>query len=209
MITIWGRGSSANVQKVMWALAELNLQYRHVIVGGPYGGTTSEEFKSLNPVGKIPVLKDDNITLWESHAILRYLSRKHGGHLSVREIDQPFVDQWLDFTATYLFPPFVGLFWQLVRTRPSDRSQEFIARHTNDLGVALDIIDEQLGKSGWLATNTFTIADIAAGVTMERCLEIIDLHQNRPNLTRWHGKLAAREAYKTVVATSYEELRAK
>ena len=46
MITLWGRGSSANVQKVMWALAELNLQFRHVIVGGPYGGTTSEEFKS-------------------------------------------------------------------------------------------------------------------------------------------------------------------
>ena len=209
MITLWGRGSSANVQKIMWALAELNLQYRHVVVGGPYGGTTSEEFISLNPVGKIPVLRYDDITLWESNAILRYLSRRHGGHLTVKEIDQPFVDQWLDFTSTCLFPPFVGLFGQLVRTRSSDRSQDLITRHTNDLGTALDVMEQQLKKSGWLAANTFTIADIAAGVTMERCLEIIDLHQNRPNLTRWHSELASRDAYKTVVATSYEELRAK
>ena len=39
-ITLWGRASSANVQKVRWALGEIGLAYEHIPLGGPYGGNT-------------------------------------------------------------------------------------------------------------------------------------------------------------------------
>ena len=44
MIKLWGRTSSVNVQKVIWSLLELNLDYEQIVVGGIYGGNDSIEY---------------------------------------------------------------------------------------------------------------------------------------------------------------------
>ena len=56
MLTIWGRRSSFNVQKVMWLVGELGLQHRHIQAGGQFGGLDTPEFRAMNPVGRIPVI---------------------------------------------------------------------------------------------------------------------------------------------------------
>ena len=63
------------MQKVLWALEERALPYEHKIVGGTIGGNDDPEFAALTPVSRVPVLQDGDVTLWESHAILRYLAR--------------------------------------------------------------------------------------------------------------------------------------
>ena len=73
---LWGRPSSVNVQKVLWALTELGLPYDHRIVGGKYKGLDAPEFKALTPVPRVPVLQHGVEVVWESHAILRYLAPK-------------------------------------------------------------------------------------------------------------------------------------
>ena len=55
MLTVYGRKSSANVQKVRWICSEGNLEFKTEIVGGKYGGLTSPEFMRLNPNSTIPV----------------------------------------------------------------------------------------------------------------------------------------------------------
>ena len=50
MLTVYGRKSSANVQKVRWICSEGNLEFKTEIVGGKYGGLTSLEFISLKPI---------------------------------------------------------------------------------------------------------------------------------------------------------------
>ena len=62
MLTIYGRKSSFNVQKVMWFVGELNIAGR-----------------ALNPHGRVPVMVDGDVTVWESHTILRYLAARWGG----------------------------------------------------------------------------------------------------------------------------------
>ena len=47
MLTIYGRKSSANVQKVLWICSEGNLEFKNINVGGKYGGHTSQEFKKI------------------------------------------------------------------------------------------------------------------------------------------------------------------
>jgi len=80
MMKIWGRRSSFNVQKVLWLVAELGIAHRHIDAGGSFGGLDTLEFRAMNPNGKIPVLQDtDGTTVWESHAILRYLAAKYCG----------------------------------------------------------------------------------------------------------------------------------
>src|SRR5258705_3421871 len=74
MLTIWGRASSTNVQKVLWVCDELGLTYQRIDIGGAFGGTRDPSYRTKNPNGLIPTLADDDFVLWESHAILRYLA---------------------------------------------------------------------------------------------------------------------------------------
>ena len=68
MLTVYGRQSSANVQKVHWICAEGNLEFKAVNVGGKYGGHTSSEFKQMNPNSTVPVLMDDDFIIYESNS---------------------------------------------------------------------------------------------------------------------------------------------
>src|ERR1700683_3250665 len=79
MLKVWGRRSSFNVQKVMWLVDELELPHEHIDAGGKFGGLDAPDFLAMNPHGKVPVIDDDGIVVWESHAILRFLAARYGG----------------------------------------------------------------------------------------------------------------------------------
>jgi glutathione S-transferase len=72
MLTIYGRASSNNVQKVMWLVGEIGVEHERVDLGGKFGGLDIPEFRAMNPNGVVPVLRDGELIVWESHAILRY-----------------------------------------------------------------------------------------------------------------------------------------
>ncbi|MDU3132110.1 MAG: glutathione S-transferase N-terminal domain-containing protein, partial [Bradyrhizobium sp.] len=74
MITVFGRTSSFNVQKVMWLVGELGFDHRHVQLGGAFGGLDRPDVLAMNPHGRVPVLDDSGVVVWESQAILRYLA---------------------------------------------------------------------------------------------------------------------------------------
>ena len=70
-LTVWGRRSSFNVQKVLWTLDELGLPYEHRDAGGSYGGLDTPEFLAMNPHGRVPVVRDGSLVVWETHSIVR------------------------------------------------------------------------------------------------------------------------------------------
>ena len=79
MLKIWGRNTSINVQKVMWAIGELRLPHERIDVGGAFGRTKDPFYLAMNPNSLVPTLEeDDGFTLWESNSIVRYLAAKHG-----------------------------------------------------------------------------------------------------------------------------------
>src|SRR5690606_41754489 len=77
MLKIWGRHNSSNVRKVLWCAEEIGLPYESIEVGGAFGGTQSAEYRALNPNGLVPVIEDHGLPLWESNAIVRYLSARY------------------------------------------------------------------------------------------------------------------------------------
>lgn len=202
---LWGRSSSANVQKILWCLDELGLSFDHKIVGGKYGGTDTAEFAALTPVARVPVMQDGDITLWESNVILRYLGRKMQalGH------DNPHVDMWMEFGSTTLQPPFIGMFWQRVRMTPDQRDESTLETHMSGLSAALDVLEATLADGRiHIASDNFSLADIALGSLFFR---ITDLNptilEDRQHLAKWHYRIEQRAAYKSHIATSYEELK--
>lgn len=78
MLSVWGRRSSFNVQKVMWLIGELGLKHQHIPAGGGHGIKDTQEFRAMNPHGKVPVINDNGVVVWESHSILRYLAASYG-----------------------------------------------------------------------------------------------------------------------------------
>lgn len=207
-LVLWGRPSSVNVQKVMWALDEYGLGYGHKIVGGIYGGTDSPEFRALSPVPRVPVLQVGATGIWESHAILRHLARTRPEHPLSAAPDV--ADPWLDYGTSSFQPAFLGLFWQMVRTLPADRSEAAIAQARKGLTEALAVLERRLSEVPYLAGAGLTIADIGVGAPFHRLADIApDLLAGQPALAQWMDRLRARPGWGRFIATSYEELRAR
>lgn len=204
---LWGRASSVNVQKVLWTLDELALDHERIDAGGRYGRTDTDAFARLNPNRRVPVLEHDGFVLWESHAIMRHLADVTGGLGSDRPQLRARSDQWMEFTSTTLQPPFLALFWQMVRLPPERREPSVLTAEAARLGSALRILDGRLSEVSWLAGDDFTLADIAAGSLMHRITDLGLAEDGLGALHRWHRALSARAGYRAHVATSYEELR--
>lgn len=205
-LTLWGRPSSVNVQKALWALDEYGLRYQHRIVAGKYGGTDSPEFRALSPVPRVPVLQVGEVGIWESHAILRHLARRHPDHPLSAAPDA--ADPWLDYGTSTFQPAFLGLFWQMVRTLPADRSEAAMAQSRKALAEALDVLGARLTAAPYLAGDAMTIADIGVGAPMYRLGDIApELLAGRDAVNAWVGRLQTRPAWDRFIATSYEELR--
>ena len=210
MMRLWGRKSSSNVQKVLWALEELGQSYEHEIVGGIYGGKDRIEYASKTPTKLVPVLEDGDLAIWESHSILRYLAKKFPG--SQIGIDSNYkeaeINCWIDYNSSAFQPALIGLFWELVRTPSAQRSKENEEKNYKALIAASNIVGERLQNRDFLVDN-FSIADIALGTLMYRMQDVApDLARTLP-LRRWYDRLLARPGYTKFVTTSYEELRAK
>ena len=205
---LWGRASSVNVQKIMWVLEECGVVHKRIDAGGKYGLTGTAEFGEMNPTRHVPVWQEKTLTLWESHAILRHLARSNASALwPPTDKEQAIADQWIEFTTTTLLPPLIGVFFETVRLPLDKRSGEVLTRHLAALDTALDILDQRLASSLWLAGPTFSIADIAAGSPMYRYFTMDIPRPARSAVGHWYTRLTKRPAYAKTVMTSYEELR--
>lgn len=210
---LWGRASSVNVQKVLWALDEFGLTFDHRVVGGKFGGLDDPAFAKLAPVTRVPVLEDGGVAIWESHAILRHLARREPEHPLGAAMADPaqaaVIDPWLEFTTSTLQPPFIGLFWQMVRMPQTERKPETIAQHRAALHSALAVPEAVLSDGRRMLEGPgISLADIAMGSLLHRLFDVApELRDGAPHVAAWHRRLAERSAYGAHVAVSYDELR--
>ena len=112
MLKLWGRINSINVQKVLWTLAELNVPYERTGAGLQFGVVNEPFYRRMNPNGRVPTIEDDGFVLWESNAIVRYLSAKHGaGTLWPNDPRQRAdADRWMDWTTSTVAPALTPVF---------------------------------------------------------------------------------------------------
>src|SRR6476660_233261 len=111
MIKIWGRNTSVNVQKVMWALGELGVPHERIDVGGSFGKNKEPAYLAMNPNGLVPTLEEDGFLLWESNSIVRYLASKYdkSGVLEPKDAKQRAqASQWMDWQLSVAGPAITG-----------------------------------------------------------------------------------------------------
>ncbi len=202
---LWGRNTSANVQKVIWALEELGLSYTRKDVGGAFGGLDTPEYGAMNPNRKIPVLQDGDLTVWESSAIVRYLAARYGaGTLwPVDATERAIADQWADWANTTFQPAWIEVFVQLVRVAPSKRDMSLITAQNNAANACFAMLDTRLGAAPYLAGETLTYADIMCGVALYRWSVLDVARIAMPNVDAWHQRLQQRSAFRTGVEIDF------
>ena len=197
MITVWGRRSSINVQKVLWALAEAGTPFERVTVGGQFGGTDTDAYRAMNPNGLVPALKDGDLTLFESHAIVRYVAERYGaGTLKPRD-PAAFgrAEQWIEWTSTTLGVPVGLLFRTLVRSSPQERDDKAVASAVEQAAKNFVLADRLLGSSRFLAGDDFSHGDIPLGAFWWRYQNLAIERPAFVNLDRWFAELKTRQAY--------------
>lgn len=212
MLRIWGRRTSMNVQKVMWLVGELQLPHEHIPAGGAFGRLDEPQFRALNPHGRVPVIEDGTLAVWESHAILRYLAARYGAGRFWREdpAARAQVDEWMDWSQTTLQPAFIdGIFWAYFRTPPSRRDSAQIARNVQHCGEIFQRLDALLDREAVLAQQQPSLADIPIAVNLYRYFELDIARPPLPRIEAWYARLRERPAYREHVMVSFEELRAR
>ncbi|MFY9289530.1 MAG: glutathione S-transferase family protein [Methylorubrum rhodinum] len=202
---LWGRASSGNVQKAIWALEELALPYEHIEAGGTHGIVGEARYRAMNPNGLVPTLEEDGFVLWESNAILRYLAQAHadalGGVLALPENprERALIDQWLDWQATAFTPAMRDAFLQLVRVAPEKRDADVIEASRAASERCAAMLDRHLAGTPYVAGERFSIADIAVGCAAHRWLILPFDKEERPNVVAWRDRLAQRPAGSSVL----------
>jgi len=193
-LRILGRTSSINVRKVLWTCAELDLHFERV--------DSDPQLLARNPNALVPVIQNDDFTLWESNAICRYLAARQPHRTLLPENPQAraLVDQWLDWQATDLNASWRYAFSALVRNSSRHQDPVSIADSVEKWNANMRILDAHFEHGGQFVTGEFfTLADVALGLSTHRwLLSPID----RPHLDAVHGyyqRLSVRPAFRAHV----------
>jgi glutathione S-transferase len=208
MIKIWGRNTSSNVQKVMWAIGEMKLPHRRIDVGGAFGQNNEAPYLAMNPNGLVPTLEEeDGFTLWESNSIVRYLAAKNAAEHGDRTLEpadlkmRALAQKWMDWQLSVMGPAITPVFWGLIRTPPEKRDANAIAAGKVKTVAAAKMLDEQLGKTAYLAGDAFSYGDIPVGIMIYRFVQLIPERPSMPHLDRWYAAISSRPAFKEQVGS--------
>lgn len=203
MLKVWGRKTSSNVQKVMWAIGELGLAAERIDIGGPFGGNKEAPYLALNPNGLIPTLQDGDLTLWESNSIVRYLAALHGA--GTLEPADPKVraraSQWMDWQLSVVAPAIFGAFIGLIRTPPEQRDAAAIEASRAKTTAAMAIFDAHLANNAYAAGDAFSIGDIPLGIMVYRFRELVPQRPALANLERWFAAIDGRPPFREHVSS--------
>lgn len=203
MIKIWGRNTSSNVQKVMWAIGEIGLPHERIDIGGPFGKNRDPAYLAMNPNGLVPTLEEeDGFLLWESNTIVRYLAAKNRA-IVLEPTDlkaRARAGAWMDWQLSVLAPAITPVFVGMIRTPPEKRDYAAIEESKKKTTATFAILDDHLAKTAYVAGDVFSYGDIPAAVMANRYRRLVPERPPLRNFERWYAAISARQAFKDQVA---------
>ncbi len=197
MIQLYGRRNSINVQKVSWALCELNLEFKWHDEYGKFGKVNVENYEKINPQLIVPTLDHNGSVIKQSNAIVRYLFRKYTDIYEIsKDEDIAIAESWMEFQTTDLQLNMTPIFWGLVRNPSEDRDQELIDKNIILLNEKFEIFDKFLEGHEYILNNKFGMSDIIMGAASYRYLSLPIKRPNLLNLKSWYDKISNRDCFK-------------
>ena len=157
----------------------------------------SEEFLSVSPYGKVPVVSIDGISLYESNVVNEYLDEVHEipRLMPTNPEQRALARSWMAFADDYFFP----FIFRIRMGSQRGFSEEQVQEAREKLQDALSRLERQLEGRKYLM-GEYTLADIAHAGNFHRLRELADREdvplQKYPNVTAWMEGVESRESYK-------------
>ncbi|WP_117233966.1 glutathione S-transferase family protein [Vibrio maerlii] len=182
-----------NPMKVALFLEETGLEFQVVPVDTLKGEQHSAEYRLINPNGKTPAIEDDGQRVFDSNAILLYLSEKTG-KLGGQPEDRAELLSWLMFIASGL-GPFSGQSVHFRNVAPKD--QEYAAnRYLREAQRHYEVLDKHMQGREFIVGDEFTLVDVAAWGWIDKAPVVLGEQGLTPfpNLSRWFESINSRPA---------------
>ena len=189
--------------RVSWLLEELGLDY--VLEELPFDPKSlqSADYLQLSPFGKVPVIVDDTVTMFESVAIIQYLLEHYGdGRLRPHHESPhygPFL-QWLHFGESTLMVPVSQVVAHALLLPEAERRKDLLEAGKRTFHHYAKILDGSLAGQEYLVASEFSAADIVVGYTLHVADQCGALPADCPALRAYYERLAARPAFKKATA---------
>ena len=199
--------------RIIWLLEELKLEYElRTYYRDPVTNLAPSKLKQIHPLGKSPVVSDDDLVLAESGAIIETLIDKYAdGRLKPADKSDDMIryKYWMHAAEGSLMPMLVlKLIFSKLETAPpwfirpisraisSKINSAYIMPNIKDL---LAYMESELSKHQWFAGDEFTAADIQMSYGVEALCNRDEVTKNCPNLKSYFEKIKAREAYQVAI----------
>ena len=167
LITIFGEGRGF---RNVWLLEEMGLPYRLRDVDLLAGVENDAEFLAINPAGFIPAMRDGDVTMVESIAIMEYLMARHGPTMLAPDAQDaafPAYQQFLHLGEAGLAASLYFVSGARNIAPESDRDNWSARQAMNVFETRLTLVTRQLERTPYLAGDAFTAADISVGYALE------------------------------------------
>lgn len=201
-LKIYGTAAS-RAARPLWVAQELGLAYEHIALPYLGGATRTPEFLKVNPNGRIPVVDDDGVLVWESMACTVYLAERFMSNDGVSLAAQTHAERaeilrWSFWVVTECEKDAL-IFLMHGMLMPAERRKPQLAedalRHLNG---PLHILDQHLQNRPWLAGERFTVADICVASVVAWLEGASDLMAQCPRVREWLQRCLARPAFQSV-----------
>ncbi|KAF8412735.1 hypothetical protein HHK36_000704 [Tetracentron sinense] len=208
VVKVHGSPYASAPRRVLACLIEKDIEFEIVPVDLFKGEHKNPEFLNLQPFGVVPVVQDGDYTLYESRAIIRYYAEKYksqGNDLLGKTVEERgLVEQWLEVEGQNYHPPIYNLVAQLVffpkMGIPVD--QKIIEESEEKLGKVLDVYEERLSKSKYLAGDFFSLADLTHLPFTHYLVTDVGkefMIRDRKHVSAWWDDIANRPSWKKVL----------
>lgn len=156
---------NSRASRIVWLLEELQLPYEINKMAFHPKDLKSDEHRARHPLGRVPVLEDGDITLFESGAIVDYILERHkngGLKPAVNDETYPAYLQWFHYCEGMVMPPVNTIVVQTILLPADRRDEKVLAQAQRLLTKALEPVNEALEGKDYLIGD-FSGADIMLG----------------------------------------------
>lgn len=174
----------------LWILEEAGQPYERVLTDISTGAQKKPEYLAINPMGKVPALKDGDATIAEAAAICAYVAERYPQAKLAPPVGDPRRAkylQWLFFGPSCIEPALIQIFTKL--DVPSSTAA------WGDATQVFDVLDKALEKGPWLLGDDFSAADVVIGSGLNFAIRLFKMVPTRPAFDRYLDACAARPAF--------------
>ena len=182
--------------RIAWLLEELRMTYKIEKYSVGDKALRTPEFYKLHTMGRVPVLEDQEVTIYESGAILEYLLAKYDNGIFCPDKNDPtfpYYLQWLHYAEGSIMPQVNTIVVETILLPPERKNDVNVARAFKLLNVALLNVDNSLENKDFL-TGTFSGADIMTGHACIGAKRVGADISNMANVGNYINRLLSRSA---------------